>query len=138
MALAPVGIQLKKKSAVVVLTYADGTAYELSAEFLRVHSPSAEVRGHGRSNAVLQDGKRQVGITGIEPTGNYAVRISFDDGHDSGIFSWDYLHELCTRQDHLWQTYLERLRDAGKSRDPLPADTQVVTIQGLSTPAARQ
>lgn len=136
MALAPLSIQLKKKSAVLVLSYGDGASYELPAEFLRVHSPSAEVRGHGRSNAVLQTGKRHVGITGLEAVGNYAIRISFDDGHDSGIYSWNYLNELCTRQDHLWQTYLDRLRDAGKSRDPLPADTQVITIHGLSTPAA--
>ena len=135
MPLAPVSIQLRKKSGVLVLSYGDGAVYELNAEFLRVHSPSAEVRGHGKSGAVLQTGKRNVGLTGVEPIGNYAIRLSFDDGHDSGIYSWNYLHELCSHHDEMWQTYLQRLRDAGASRDALPADTQVVTIMDSSKQA---
>lgn len=132
MALAPVTVKLKKKSAVLTLGYSDGTLYELSAEFLRVHSPSAEVRGHGNAQATLQTGKRHVGISHLEAVGNYAIRLFFDDGHSSGIYSWDYLHQLCTRQDALWQDYLRRLREAGASRDALPAGTQVITIQPMT------
>lgn len=133
MSTTPTRLQLKKKSGLLVLHYADGSCYELGAEFLRVHSPSAEVRGHGRGQAVLQTGKRGVGFKGIEAVGNYAVRLLFDDGHDSGIFSWDYLHHLCTEQDTLWQAYLDALQQAGARRDPLPPDTQVITIDPIQT-----
>jgi DUF971 family protein len=132
MPAAPITIQLKKKSAILLLGYSDGSRYELSAEFLRVFSPSAEVRGHGRGQSILQTGKRHVGLTGLESVGNYAIRLMFDDQHDSGIYSWNYLHELCTQHDSLWQSYLDRLREAGASRDPLPADTQVINIQAMS------
>ena len=125
----PVSIQLKKKSGVLLLAYSDGSAYELSAEFLRVFSPSAEVRGHGKGQSVLQTGKSKVGIVDMESIGNYAVRLTFDDKHDSGIYSWNYLHELCAQKDTMWETYLEKLRAAGASRNALPADTQVITIR---------
>jgi DUF971 family protein len=127
-ALKPTGVRLRRKSALLELGYADGTVYELPAEFLRVYSPSAEVRGHGKGQAVLQTGKRQVGLIGAEAMGHYGIRLIFDDRHDSGIYSWDYLYELCSQQETLWQDYLNRLQAAGASRDALPADTQVITI----------
>ena len=111
----PTAIQLHKASKTLELHYAS-ERYSLSAEFLRVHSPSAEVRGHGRP--VLQYGKLDVALTGIEPAGQYALKLIFDDGHDSGLYTWDYLHELATRQDALWADYLAALATAGKSRDP--------------------
>ncbi|CAE6949189.1 1-(5-phosphoribosyl)-5-((5-phosphoribosylamino)methylideneamino)imidazole-4-carboxamide isomerase [Pseudomonas marincola] len=111
----PSAIELHKASRTLTLKYGD-QSYTLSAEFLRVHSPSAEVQGHG--NPVLQTGKLNVGISRIEPAGNYALKLCFDDGHDSGLFSWDYLYQLATRQTELWDDYLAELRAAGKSRDP--------------------
>ena len=111
----PTAIKLHKASRTLELHYGE-QRYLLGAEFLRVHSPSAEVQGHG--NPVLQYGKQQVALTGIEPTGNYALKLIFDDGHDSGLYSWDYLHQLATRQDELWQDSLQRLNAAGRSRDP--------------------
>ncbi len=114
----PTGIKLHSGSSVLELDYAGGGACRLEAEFLRVHSPSAEVRGHGRGQEVLQTGKRKVRLTAVEPVGNYAVKLTFDDGHDSGIYSWEYLHELCSRKDELWREYLDRLREARASRDP--------------------
>lgn len=111
----PTAIKLHKASKTLELHYGE-QRYLLSAEFLRVHSPSAEVQGHG--NPVLQYGKQQVALIGIEPTGNYALKLIFDDGHDSGLYSWDYLHQLACRQDELWQDYLQRLNAAGRSRDP--------------------
>lgn len=128
MSSAPAGIRLRKKAGLLELSYQDGSKYELPAEFLRVFSPSAEVKGHGKGQEVLQTGKRLVRMTDIEAIGHYAVRLSFDDGHDSGIYSWDYLFDLCSRQQTLWQTYLDRLREAGGSRDALPPDTQVISI----------
>lgn len=125
----PEAIELHRKSGILELTYADGENFQLSAEFLRVHSPSAEVRGHGRGQEVLQTGKRDVKIKAILPTGNYAIRLDFDDGHNTGIYSWQYLYELCQNQDSLWQDYLDKLDAAGASRDALPADTQVITIR---------
>jgi DUF971 family protein len=124
----PTGIRLRRKSALLELTYADGRVFELPAELLRVYSPSADVKGHGKGQAVLQVGKRNVGLSGIEAMGNYAIRLDFDDGHNSGIFSWDYLYLLATQQQSVWQDYLNRLEAAGKSRDALPAGTQVINI----------
>ena len=92
------------------------THYALSYEFLRVHSPSAEVKGHGKP--ILQTGKKHVKIRNIEPVGNYALKISFDDGHDTGLYSWNYLEELCQHQDAMWQEYLHQLETAGASREP--------------------
>jgi DUF971 family protein len=88
----------------------------LPAEFLRVHSPSAEVQGHGKP--ILQTGKLHVGLSSIEPAGNYALKLCFDDGHDSGLFTWDYLYQLATQQEALWTDYLSALAAAGKTRDP--------------------
>ena len=114
MSQPPSKIKLHTKSATLELVYGDN-AYQLSYEFLRVHSPSAEVRGHGKP--VLQAGKKHVKIIGVEPVGNYALKISFDDGHDSGLYSWGYLQELCKNQDDLWHNYMQRLAEAGEKRE---------------------
>ena len=108
------------------LSFDDGLTGSLSAEFLRVFSPSAEVRGHGPGQEVLQAGKAGVQITAINPVGHYAVQLVFDDGHDSGLYSWSYLHDLISRQTHLWRNYIARLHAAGLGRD---ADTQVLMFQ---------
>jgi len=113
------------------LTYADGGIYSLPAEFLRVYSPSAEVRGHGQGQEVLQVGKLNVKIDKIEPVGHYAVRLRFDDGHDTGIYSWEYLRELALHQQTMWDEYLNRLRKAGERREPLATGVQVVNIMPL-------
>ena len=107
------------------LGYADGTRYTLAAEYLRVLSPSAEVRGHGTGQEVLQFGKRHVKISAIAKSVNYAIQITFSDGHNSGLFTWDYLRDLAINYQSNWDTYLETLQKAGKSRDP---DTQVVKL----------
>ena len=121
----PVAIQLHSRSRQLELKYAGDESYTLSCEYLRVHSPSAEVLGHGRGQEVLQTGKMNVGITAINPVGNYALQLVFDDGHDTGLYSWRYLYELCTEQDARWQKYLDRLAEAGASRDP---DVQVLHL----------
>lgn len=122
--IQPSTIKLHRLSKQLELVFGTQT-YRLSAEFLRVHSPSAEVRGHGKDEAVLQYGKINVGINRIAAAGNYALQIFFDDGHQSGIYTWSYLHELCVNEDQLWQTYLDALHRAGKSREP---DVQVIQI----------
>ncbi len=124
----PTDIRLRRKSGLLELQYSDGTRFELPAELLRVFSPSAEVKGHGKGQEVLQTGKRHVKMTAIEAIGQYAIRLSFDDGHDSGIYSWDTLYDLGARQAELWQQYLTRLQQAGASRDALPAGTQAIKI----------
>ena len=129
MANAPQSITLHRKSGRLELQFAGEEAFMLPAEYLRVYSPSAEVRGHGKGQEVLQTGKRDVLISQVEPVGNYAIRLYFDDGHNSGIYSWDYLHELCHNEASLWQAYLDKLQAAGESRIPLPADTQVIKIR---------
>lgn len=111
----PSAIKLHKASKILELHYGE-QRYQLPAEFLRVHSPSAEVQGHGQP--ILQHGKQNVALIGIEPSGNYALKLTFDDGHDSGLFTWDYLEQLGKRQEELWRDYLDQLRTAGKSRDP--------------------
>ena len=113
----PTEIKLHQKSRRMEITFADGRSFKLSYELLRVYSPSAEVRGHGAGQEVLQVGKRQVDITSLEPVGSYAVQPVFSDGHSTGIYSWDYLYELGENQDALWAEYLDRLRAAGASRD---------------------
>ena len=105
------------------LAFADGSSFRLPYEFLRVYSPSAEVRGHGPGQETLQPGKREVTIAEVEAVGHYAIRPKFSDGHDTGIYSWDYLYDLGTRREQLWQRYLERLEAAGASRDPDPNAT---------------
>jgi len=124
--MTPQTIKLHKKSRLLELGYADVTRYQLEAELLRVYSPSAEVRGHGVGQEILQAGKRHVAITAIEPVGNYAIKPTFDDGHNSGIFSWETLFDLATNQAARWADYTARLSAAGASREPLPADTQVI------------
>jgi len=128
----PSDVRLHRKSAILELVFRDGSRFELPAEYLRVYSPSAEVRGHGRGQEILQTGKKDVKITSLIPAGNYAVRLVFDDRHDSGIYSWDYLRELGEQQPQYWAAYLERLRQAGASREPLPPDTQVVRLVPLN------
>ena len=113
----PTEIKLHQKSRALEITYADGKTFNLPCEFLRVHSPSAEVRGHGPGQEVLQAGKREVNISRIEPVGTYAVQLYFSDGHDTGIYSWDYLYDLGARHDANWKSYLARLEQAGASRD---------------------
>jgi DUF971 family protein len=113
----PTEIKLHQVSRVLELAFPHGIAFRLPYEFLRVHSPSAEVRGHGPGQETLQVGKRDVTITEVEAVGHYAIRPRFSDGHDSGIYSWDYLYDLGVRQDELWQRYLARLEEAGASRD---------------------
>ncbi|MCQ4263436.1 1-(5-phosphoribosyl)-5-((5-phosphoribosylamino)methylideneamino)imidazole-4-carboxamide isomerase [Stutzerimonas stutzeri] len=112
----PTAIKLHKASKTLELEYAGDERYVLSAELLRVHSPSAEVQGHG--NPVLQTGKLNVGVEQIEPAGQYALKLTFSDGHDSGLFTWDYLERLAVNQQALWEEYLAALAAAGKSRDP--------------------
>ena len=114
----PVDIRLHQASRRLEISFDDGRTAMLSCEYLRVYSPSAEVRGHGAGQEVLQMGKELVNITGIEPVGNYAVRLTFSDGHDTGLYSWDYLYDLAEHQDTLWQAYLERLAAAGVQRKP--------------------
>jgi DUF971 family protein len=114
----PTDIKLHQKSRVMEIGFSDGSRFELSFELLRVYSPSAEVRGHGPGQEVLQVGKRDVDISTLEPVGSYAVQPTFSDGHSSGIYSWEYLHWLGSQRDTLWQQYLERLAEAGASRDP--------------------
>jgi DUF971 family protein len=117
----PTRIVVHQQSRVLELEFEDGSSHRLSFEFLRVHSPSAEVRGHGPGQEVLQVGKRDVGIERIDPVGNYAIQPRFSDGHATGLYSWDYLHRLVRDHDRMWQDYLRRLEEAGQSRDPPPA-----------------
>ena len=116
----PTEIKLHQASRAMELSFADGTSFRLSYEFLRVYSPSAEVRGHGPGQETLQTGKRDVTIVEVEPVGHYAIRPKFSDGHDTGIYSWDYLYEIGSEHDALWERYLTRLAAAGASREPDP------------------
>lgn len=109
-------IKLNPEKRILSLTYDDGQSYDLTAEYLRVHSPSAEVRGHGQGQEVLQLDKELVTITNIDPVGNYAVRLVYNDGHDSGIYAWEYLEELAVNKATKWQDYLDRVAKAGKKR----------------------
>ncbi|MCG1055717.1 DUF971 domain-containing protein [Mycetohabitans sp. B5] len=113
----PTGIVVHSASRVLELRYADGACYKLPFEYLRVWSPSAEVRGHGPGQETLQTGKRDVTIVSIEPVGHYALQPTFSDGHNSGIYSWDLLYDLATRQAEYWQAYLDKLADVGVDRD---------------------
>ena len=113
----PQNLTVHAKSRVLELAWPDGAHFSIPFELLRIYSPSAEVQGHGPGQEVLQTGKREVGITAIAPVGNYAVQPTFSDGHDSGIFTWDYLYHLGAQQEQLWQQYEERLAAAGVDRD---------------------
>ncbi|MDR9433229.1 MAG: DUF971 domain-containing protein [Spiribacter sp.] len=112
----PQDVRLHRGSGVLELVYANDQTFSLSAEYLRVYSPSAEVRGHGPGQAILQVGKENVGISQIEAVGHYALRIHFDDGHSTGLYTWDLLYDLGAHQDHYWQRYLDELKAAGHSR----------------------
>lgn len=120
------GLRARRVSRVLEVTFADGRSAALPFEYLRVYSPSAELWGHGRSEPLLVGGRRTVGLTRIEPVGHYAVRLVFDDGHDSGLFSWEVLDRLAREHDALWTRYLERLTAAGMSRD-----RDVITLRAL-------
>ena len=118
---APTEIVLHQKSRVLEVAFSDGKRFRLPCELLRVYSPSAEVRGHGPGQEALQAGKKDVEITELEPVGAYAVRPVFSDGHDTGIYSWDYLYTLGVNQDEMWRRYLERMGEAGASRESAPS-----------------
>lgn len=118
MDLKPTEIRLRKKSRLLVVGFDNGQSFELPFEYLRVSSPSAEVRGHGPGQEVLQTGKEKVQISALEPVGHYALKIVFDDGHDTGLYTWGYLHELGAEQPQRWQAYLDRLTAAGYARQP--------------------
>jgi len=115
----PTEIKLHQLSRRLEIAFDNGTRFELPYEFLRVYSPSAEVRGHGPGQEVLQVGKKDIAIKGIEPVGSYAVTLTFSDGHDTGIYSWDYLYELGANYVALWGRYVNRMEAAGASREPL-------------------
>ena len=114
---APTEIKLHQKSRLMEIAFADGQSHKLPYEFLRVYSPSAEVRGHGPGQEVLQVGKSKVDIRSLDPVGSYAVQPTFSDGHATGIYSWEYLHHLGENQERLWAEYLARMEQAGASRD---------------------
>ena len=114
---APTEIKLHQKSRLMEIAFADGQSFKLPYEFLRVYSPSAEVRGHGPGQEVLQAGKSKVDIRSLDPVGSYAVQPTFSDGHATGIYSWEYLHHLGENQERLWAEYLARMEQAGASRD---------------------
>jgi DUF971 family protein len=117
----PQDITVHGQSRLLEVIFANGEAFRIPFELMRIYSPSAEVQGHGPGQEVLQTGKRLVTLTDLEPVGNYAVKPIFSDGHDSGIFSWDYLYFLGTQQDELWDAYAKRLQEAGVQRDdPMP------------------
>lgn len=122
---SPTKVIVREAKDALLIEYSDGQAYTLPAEFLRVYSPSAEVRGHGTGNETLQFGKRNVTIASLVKAGNYALQIVFSDGHDSGIYSWQYLQELGETQDSKWSAYLKKIHEAGLSRD---LDSQVIKL----------
>jgi DUF971 family protein len=113
----PQALTVHAQSRVLEISFSDGASFRIPFELMRVYSPSAEVAGHGPGQETLQTGKRQVDLTGLEPVGNYAVQPSFSDGHDTGIYSWDYLYFLGSQQEKLWEDYAQRLKAAGVERD---------------------
>lgn len=130
--MTPEAIRLHRKSGILELRYEDGGIYSLPAEFLRVHSPSAEVQGHGPGQEVLQTGKKGILIDKVEPVGSYALKLHFSDGHNTGLYTWEYLRRMCLEQPEMWQRYLNRLEAAGARREELADDTRVVRI--MDTP----
>jgi DUF971 family protein len=116
----PTQIELHQKSRVLEIGFSDGKLFSLPYEFLRVYSPSAEVRGHGPGQETLQIGKKDIEINAAEPVGTYAMQLVFSDGHDSGIYSWEYLHSMGINQEKMWQEYLQRMEAAGAKREPTP------------------
>jgi DUF971 family protein len=118
----PQALTVHAQSRVLEVSFSDGAEFRIPFELMRIYSPSAEVQGHGPGQEVLQTGKRDVELTGLEPVGNYAVQPTFSDGHDTGIYSWDYLYFLGSQQEQLWADYERRLKEAGVERDaPMPA-----------------
>lgn len=115
----PTEIKLHQKSRILDVSFSDGKIFHYPCEFLRVHSPSAEVSGHSPGQEVLQTGKKLVSIRSIEPVGNYAIQLNFTDGHNTGLYSWDLLYNYGLNQDNMWQRYLQRLEAAGASREPV-------------------
>jgi DUF971 family protein len=130
--MQPTDIKLHRKTGILELKYEDGGIYSLPAEFLRVNSPSAEVRGHGPGQEVLQTGKIDVKIDNLDAVGNYAIRLHFSDDHNTGIYSWEYLRELCLNQAEMWESYLLKLKQAGARRKNLASDVQVVNIMPIN------
>jgi len=126
----PTEIKLHQKSRVLEIAFDDGKLFRLECELLRVYSPSAEVRGHGPGQEVLQPGKKDVEIAAVEPVGNYAVRLVFSDGHDTGLYSWDYLYGLGVDKERLWKEYLGRMAKEGASREAVPSAAQPQTKPG--------
>ena len=116
----PTEIKLHQKSRVLEISFDDGKSFRLPYEFLRVYSPSAEVRGHGPGQEVLQTGKKDVEITRADPVGSYAIQLAFSDGHETGLYSWDLLYQFGEEQEPMWRHYLERIKQAGASREPGP------------------
>jgi DUF971 family protein len=112
----PTELNLHQQSRILEITFDDGSHFNLPCEYLRVYSPSADVQGHGPGQRVLQLGKENVGVDKIEPVGNYAIRLHFDDEHNTGIYSWEYLYTLGVEQEHRWQAYLDELEKAGQKR----------------------
>ncbi len=121
---APTEIKLHQKSRLLEISFADGKTFKLPYEFLRVFSPSAEVRGHGPGQEVLQVGKKNIDIARVEPVGTYALQLCFSDGHDTGLYSWDLLYDYGLQQDEMWSDYLRRLEQAGASREPPGAEAR--------------
>ena len=131
----PTNLVLHQKSRVLEILFDDGCQFNLPCEYLRVYSPSAEVRGHGPGQEVLQHGKQNVGIDRIEPQGTYAVKLCFDDGHETGLYSWETLYELGINYDELWENYLRRLKEAGYKRNSSLGGAIPVVIR---TPASKE
>ncbi|MBL4566618.1 MAG: DUF971 domain-containing protein [Porticoccus sp.] len=123
--MVPIKIKLHKEDGSLSLEYSDGSHFTLSGEYLRIHSPSAEVRGHGKGQEILQHGKKDIKVSSLESSGNYALQLTFSDDHDTGIYSWDYLYDLATNHSKYWQNYLAALHDAGKNRE---VNVQVVQL----------
>jgi DUF971 family protein len=115
----PTEIKLHQKSRILEISFADGTTFQFPCEFLRVYSPSAEVRGHGPGQEVLQVGKKNIEIKHIEPVGTYAIQLTFSDGHDTGIYSWDLLYDYGLHQEEMWRRYVKRMEEACASREPV-------------------
>ncbi len=130
----PSELKLHRQSNILDIAFDDGIKASLSSEFLRVHSPSAEVKGHGPGQEVLQLNKQRVEINNIEAVGNYAVRLVFSDGHNSGLYAWDYLYELATQKDSLWEDYLKKLADAGHAYAPAKKTETNAASVGLYKP----
>ena len=130
--MVPSAIRLHRKSGILELRYEDGGIYSLPAEYLRVYSPSAEVQGHGPGQEVLQTGKLGVLIDKLETVGNYALKLHFSDGHNTGLYTWEYLRKLSLEQPEMWQRYLNRLEAASARRENLPEGTQAVRFVDAS------